>query len=172
MTAQGKLIGVVFIVVGLVIVVGAAVCLSPSLSEGKLRLSGFALGVGLAFVFITLPLIVVGVFMMVRGQSESQQMAEVVKEKKLLNMVQSRGKVKISDAAIELDAPLDQVKNYLYDLVGKNLFSGYINWQEGVLYAKQASEMRTTRCPHCGGERELVGKGVVKCPYCGSELFL
>jgi DNA-directed RNA polymerase subunit RPC12/RpoP len=110
--------------------------------------------------------------MLVRGQSESRQMAEVVKEKKLLNMVQSRGKVKISDAALELDAPLDQVKNYLYDLVGKNLFSGYINWQEGVLYAKQASEMRTTRCPHCGGERELVGKGIVKCPYCGSELFL
>jgi DNA-directed RNA polymerase subunit RPC12/RpoP len=172
MTAQGKLIGVVFIIVGLVIVLGAAVCLSPSLAEGKLYASGFALGVGLAFVFITLPLVVVGVFMIVRGQSESRQMAEVVKEKKLLNMVQSRGKVKISDAALELDAPLDQVKNYLYDLVGKNLFSGYINWQEGVLYAKQASEMRTTRCPHCGGERELVGKGIVKCPYCGSELFL
>jgi DNA-directed RNA polymerase subunit RPC12/RpoP len=172
MTTQGRTIGILFIIVGLVIVLGAAVCLSPSLVEGKLRASGFALGVALAFVFITLPLVAVGVFMLIRGQSEARQMAEVTKEKKLLNMVQSRGKVKVADAAIELDVPLDQVKNYLYDLVGKNLFIGYINWQEGVLYAKQASEMRTTKCPHCGGERELVGKGLVKCPYCGSELFL
>jgi DNA-directed RNA polymerase subunit RPC12/RpoP len=32
--------------------------------------------------------------------------------------------------------------------------------------------MKTTKCPNCGGEREVVGKGVVKCPYCGSELFV
>ena len=31
------------------------------------------------------------------------------------------------------------------DLVGKNLFSGAINWQDGVLYSKQASQMKADR---------------------------
>lgn len=172
MLTQGRTIGIILVAVGLLIAVGAAVCLTPSLAEGKLRLSGFVLGVVLAFVFITLPLVAAGVFLFVRGQAEARQLAEVAKEKRLLNMVQTQGRVAVSDAAVELDVPLEQVKAYIYDLVGKNLFTGYINWEEGVLYARQASEMRTTRCPHCGGVRELVGKGVVKCPYCGSELFL
>ena len=172
MIGQGKTIGVIFIIVGLVIALGAAACLTPSLLEGQLRLSGLALGVTLAFVFVTLPLVVVGVFLFVRGQAETRQMAEVIKEKRLLNMVRTRGRLQVDDAAIELDVPREQVKNYLYDLVGKELFTGYINWEEGVLYAREASQMRTTVCPHCGGKRELVGKGIVKCPYCGSELFL
>jgi DNA-directed RNA polymerase subunit RPC12/RpoP len=59
------------------------------------------------------------------------------------------------------------------DLVGKNLFSGAINWKDGILYSKQASELKADRkCPNCGGQLELVGKGVIECPFCGSEVFL
>jgi DNA-directed RNA polymerase subunit RPC12/RpoP len=28
------------------------------------------------------------------------------------------------------------------------------------------------KCPNCGGELTLAGKGVIKCPFCGSEVFL
>jgi DNA-directed RNA polymerase subunit RPC12/RpoP len=169
---QGKTIGMILIGVGLVVALGAVLCLLPSLLEGQLRLSGFALGVVLSIIFITVPSIAAGVFMYVRGRTEAEQMAEAAKEKKLLNMVETQGKVRVADVAVELDVPLEKVRAYIYDLVGKGIFTGYINWDEGVLYAREASEMETTRCPHCGGERELVGKGVVKCPYCGSELFL
>jgi len=173
MWGQSKTIGIILIAVGLLIAVGAALCMLPSLLEDSgLRLSGYALGLTLAIVFVSLPLLAVGVYLIIRGQAESKQMAEVAKEKKLLNMVQTQGKVVVADAAVERDVPLETIKAYIYDLVGKGLFTGYINWGEGVLYAKQASEMRTTRCPHCGGQRALAGKGLVKCPYCGSELFL
>jgi DNA-directed RNA polymerase subunit RPC12/RpoP len=52
------------------------------------------------------------------------------------------------------------------------LFSGYINWDDGVLYSKQASQLKTGTCPNCGAKLELAGKGVVKCSACGSEVFL
>ena len=172
MIGQGKTVGIILVAVGLVVAVGTVFCLLPSLLEGKLQASGFALGVVLAVILITLPLVAVGVFVFVRGRAETQQLAEVAKERKLLNMVQSQGKLNVADAAVELDVPLRSIKQYIYDLVGKGIFVGYINWEEGVLYAQEASKMRTTKCPHCGGERELVGKGIVKCPYCGSELFL
>ena len=28
------------------------------------------------------------------------------------------------------------------------------------------------KCPNCGGQLELTGKGVISCPFCGSEIFL
>ena len=44
---------------------------------------------------------------------------------------------------------------------------------QGVLYSKQASQMKADRkCPNCSGELTLAGKGVIKCPFCGSEVFL
>jgi hypothetical protein len=73
---------------------------------------------------------------------------------------------------LELNATRDQVKEWIYDLVGKGLFTGYINWDEGILYSKQVSDMGTNKCPNCAGQLELAGKGVVGCPYCGTEIFL
>lgn len=171
MVGQGKTVGVILIVVAVVILLVAGLFLLSGVSEGRLRGSGFLLGFGLALV-LALPLLAGGVFVFVRGQSETQEFAEVEKEKRILNMVQTRGQLNVSDVAIEMKLTRDQVKGYIYDLVGKGLFTGYINWDEGVLYARQAAEMRTTKCPNCGGVREVVGKGIVKCPYCGSELFL
>jgi len=65
---------------------------------------------------------------------------------------------------VELDLPIDTVEDMVRDLVGKNLFSGAINWKDGILYSKQASELKADRkCPNCGGQLELVGKGVIAC---------
>ena len=113
-----------------------------------------------------------GAYLFIKGGQEQVEFQEMDKERTILNMVQTQGKVKISDVALQMKASRDQVKNYIYDLVGKGLFTGYINWNDGVLVSKTAGEMKTTKCPNCGGEREVVGQGVVKCPYCGSELFV
>jgi ribosomal protein L37AE/L43A len=64
------------------------------------------------------------------------------------------------------------VQSYLYDLVGKGLFTGYVDWKRSILYAREAAQMQQSTCPNCGGRREIVGKGVVRCAYCGAELFL
>jgi hypothetical protein len=172
MSTPSKTIGLLMVGAGFIIALGAVFCLLPNVMEGKLQWSGFALGVTMAFFFVGLPLVGVGIYVFTRGRAEAAQLSEVAKERRLLSMMQAQGRVNVRDAALELDVPLSTVKEYIYDLVHKGIFVGYINWDEGVLYSKQASEMQTTRCPHCGGERELVGKGIVKCPYCGSELFL
>ena len=129
----------------------------------------FAIG-GLAI--IALPLIGVGLFLFVRGGREEVEMKDVARQRKILNMVSTQGQVRIADVALELGATKDQIKQWLYDLVGKGLFSGYINWDDGVLYSKQASQLKGGNCPHCGAKLELAGKGVVKCSACGSEVFL
>lgn len=170
MVGQGRVIGGLLIAAGVVLVLGAGGWLIASLAEETLRVTGAVFGLVLLLIVVA-PLIGGGAFLFVRGSEEAKQFAEVAKEREILNMVLTRGQLRISDAAIEMDLDRDQIKNYVHDLVGKGLFTGYINWNDGVLYAEEASEMRQ-KCPNCGGELELAGKGVFECPYCGTEIFL
>lgn len=168
---QGKTLGIILIVVGVIIGLVATAWLGSALAEGSLEATGFALGAAL-LALLVLPFLAAGVFFLVRGRAESRDLVRVAQERKLLNMVLARGQLAVSDAALELDLSREQVRDCIYDLVGKSLFTGYINWNDGILYARDAATMRSTKCPNCGGEREVVGKGVVRCPYCGSELFI
>jgi len=171
MGGQGRTVALILIVLGLIILAASALYLFSGMAEGRLRLSGFLLGTGLALI-LALPLLAGGVFLFIRSRSESMQFAELEKQKRILNMVRTQGQVNVADVALEMNLTRDQVREHIYDLVGKGLFTGYINWDEGVLYGMDAAAMRTTKCPNCGGVREVVGKGTVQCPYCGSELFL
>jgi len=173
---MGRIIGIVLIVAGLLICgvvtlfmgVGA---LAAGEGPGVSR-AGAILGIALFGVAPLLILGSVGVFMFIKGGQEATEMADVRKKERLLGMIQAAGKVSLASAAIELKMTRDQVKNAILDLVNQGLFSGYTNWQEQMFYSKDLSQMQTTKCPNCGGQREAVGKGLVKCPYCGVELFL
>jgi DNA-directed RNA polymerase subunit RPC12/RpoP len=168
----GKTIGLILIIAGAGVCLLSTLWLGVSYASGSYdNLAAPVLGLGLAFI-IAAPLVGVGVFLLIKGRREAAEFAEVEKERKLLGMVQAQGQVGISDVALELDASRDQVKEWVYDLVHKGLFAGYINWDEGTLYSRDASQLRGNKCPNCGGEVELAGKDVIQCPYCGAEIFL
>ncbi len=168
----GKTLGIILLAIGLVICLLATLWLGVSAASDGLTLSAAALGLILVFI-VSAPLMGVGAFILVRGRGEEAQMAQVKQERRLLGMVQTQGQVDIAQAALELDANRDEVKKMLYDLVNKGFFAGYVNWQEGLLYSRDASQLKAgSRCPNCGGELELAGKGVVRCPYCGTDIFL
>lgn len=171
MIGQGKTIGLMLMLVAVVLALAVGLYLFSGVVEGRLTTSGFMLGLIVVLV-LAAPLFAGGIYLRSQGQSESLQYSQATQQKKLLNIVRTHGKAEIPDLALELNLTRDQVKEAIYDLVGKGLFTGYINWDEGVLYAREAAAMQTTKCPNCGGVREVVGKGIVKCPYCGSELFL
>jgi hypothetical protein len=172
MKSSGRIIGIILIGAAILLCLGVGGWLASELVGGGLTAGGAALGALLALI-IGAPLIGVGVFLLIQGGREERSMAEVQQERKLLNIVKTQGQVTVSDLVLELNSDYAQVKNWIYDLVGKGLFSGYVNWEEGVLYSEQASQLRgETRCKHCGGEIKLAGKGVVSCPYCGTEYFL
>jgi len=88
-------------------------------------------------------------------------------------MVLTQGKVTIGELVAELEAPRESVEDMIRSVVGKQLFSGAINWEKGILYSVESQELTGDRkCPNCGGELTFAGKGLVVCPYCGSEVFL
>ncbi len=122
-------------------------------------------------LLVAAPLIGMGVYTLIRGSGEAKEDAQIAKQRKLLNLVQTQGQVNLSIAAVELNLPREDVKALVYDLVGKQLFSGYIDWDAQMLYSVEAGKVKGGKCPKCGGALEVAGKGLVKCPYCGSEVF-
>jgi len=176
MVGQGRLIGGILIglgvfVAGILIIYALANSGNGGLTGGSVALvagCGVLLGVILAGA---------GVFFLVTGQSETRGYAEVEKEKQVLNAVATQGQVSIPNLAIEMNTTVDQIKKYVYDLVGKGLFTGYVDWKAGRLISADAAGLAqqirdTGKCPNCGAPLALVGKGLIKCEYCGAEFFL
>lgn len=173
MPGQGRTLGIILIVVALVALIVAAALLITQVASGETTASGAVLGILIALIVFVLPLGGGGFYLLTRGRQEASDFAEVAKQKQILNMVLAQGKVSLSDVAVELDTPIDRVRDMVRDLVGKNLFSGAINWDDGLLYSKQASKMKADqKCPNCAGQLTLAGKDMIKCPFCGSTVFL
>ena len=170
---QGRLIGIILIIIGFSIAIISGLFLAvQSSSDAGLSGGGAVVGAGLAFIPIAL-FVGVGIFMYVKGGQEAEEESVMEKQRQIMDIVRSRGEVNINDLALEVNSSVDSVKGLVHQLVGLQVFSGYINWKDGTLYSAEASNLRElSSCKNCGGEIQLVGKGVVACPYCGTEYFL
>lgn len=162
-----KTTGYILIGVGAVLLIGiAAWALSYAFDAASTRV--FVIVFALV---IASPLIGLGVYTLNKGSGEAAEEKVIARQRKLLNLVQTQGKVNLSMAAVELNLPREELKQLVYDLIGKQLFSGYVDWGDQMLYSVDAAKVKGGKCPKCGGELAVAGKGLVKCPYCGSEVF-
>jgi hypothetical protein len=169
-----RTVGIILIAVALVICLlgglffGVGGATSQSASVG-----GNILGFVLLVVVLVLPMAGVGGYLFVKGRKEQVEDQQAAMQRKILDMVKTRGKVNVSDVVVELQSSLPAVQDMVYKLVGMGVFSGYVNWDEGTLYSAEASELRgIEQCKNCGGNLTLAGKGIIKCPFCGTEYFL
>lgn len=170
MIGQARMVGGLLLFGGAIMGTAAYMWLRAARADGSLAGGGFTLG--LFFVLaVVLPVMAAGVYLLVKGRAEVEEYARAAETRQLLNMVLTQGQVKIADAVVELGLPREEVREILYDAVGRGLFSGYVNWREGVLYAREAAQ-GVQECPNCGGTIQIAGRGVFQCPYCGTELFL
>lgn len=171
MQSSGRLIGLMLIAGGLLCgALGALWAVAQRAGE-QLDAGGMIFAIG-GVAVVAVPLIGAGLYLFAVGRREEAESKTIGQQRNLLNRVSTQGQLRIADAALQLGVTRDDLKAMLYDLVGKGLFSGYINWDEGVLYSKQAAQLKTGQCPKCGAKLELAGKGVVQCKACGSEVFL
>jgi len=69
----------------------------------------------------------------------------VQQEKKILNMVLAQGQVSMSELVAELQQPREVVEDMIRSLVGKQLFSGAINWEKGIFYSVESQTLTEDR---------------------------
>jgi hypothetical protein len=169
-----RTVGIILLVVALVVcLLGVAFFGIGGATSQAATASGRILGFALLVVLLVAPMAGVGGFLLVRGRKEQVEEQQAAMQRKILDMVKTRGRVDVSDVVVELQSDLPAVQDMVYKLVGMGVFSGYVNWDEGTLYSTEASELRgIEQCKNCGGNLTLAGKGVIKCPYCGTEYFL
>lgn len=146
--------------------------LLTAFSTDETSSGGAVLGLGLALLVMA-PLFGIGAYLFRKGGQEQQEYAQVAKEKQILNAVLTRGQVTITELIADLQLPRDDIEKMIQDLVGKQLFSGAVNWEKGVLYSVESQKLTGDhKCPNCGGDVQFAGKGLIVCPYCGSQVFL
>ena len=170
--SSGRIIGLGATVLGFLFAVVVGLWLATQAASGELSTGGMLLGALLAFALIG-PLLLFGIFMYVRAGQESEQISEMQKQRQLLDIVKSRGQVDIHNLAIEMSSNVDEIRQIVHQLVGLQVFTGYINWDKGTLYSTDAQQLRgLSECRNCGGQIKLSGKGIAVCPFCGTEYFL
>lgn len=172
MIGAGKTVGIVLMVLAVVLLVAFGGWLLSAFGSEETTSSGAVLGLLLALL-VTAPIFGIGAYLFRRGSQEQLEYAQVEKEKRILNAVLTRGQVTINELVAELQLPREEIERMIQDLVGKQLFSGAINWDKGILYSVDSQQLTGDhKCPNCGGDLEFAGKGLIVCPYCGSQVFL
>jgi uncharacterized membrane protein len=167
-----RLLGILLTVVGLGIAVIAGLWISSNLAAGTLEAGGALLTAFFVFILVAM-LLIAGIYLFLRSGHEAQKQSAMETQRKLIDIVKSRGEVDVHQLALELQTPVGEVKTLTHQLVGLGVFSGYVNWDSGTLYSADAKALRELdKCKNCGGALKLVGKGVITCPYCGTEYFL
>ncbi len=160
------------IIGGIVIFTFGALFSVGQSASGELSTGGAIVGLALASV-PALVLAGFGVVVLARSRQEEEWSEERAELRKILDIVESKGEIQISELVLELGTSRKEVQDQIHSLVGMGLFSGYINWDEGTLYSFEASNIHDLqRCKHCGGEVHFAGKGVLRCRHCGTEYFI
>lgn len=172
MGTNSRLIGIILIGVGLILMLGiSAVSLMSSFSSASGSMGGAVMGVTIS-IFVGIVPLAFGVYLLTQSRAEAAGQADMTRQRKILDMVKTRGQVDVRDMVFDLKSTTEQIRDDIYKLVGMGLFTGYVNWDKGTLYSRDASQLKGNKCPNCGGEQEFVGKGVIQCKYCGAEIFL
>lgn len=172
MAASGRVVGLLMLGGGLLIGIAFWAWLIAGWNNGENSATGTILGVVLSLFFVV-PLAGGGIYFLIKGQAEAKDIERVQAQRRLLDIVTTRGQISIPDLVLELNSTKDAVHRDLNQLVGRGLFSGYVDWAKGMLFSVEASKLQGQQtCPNCGGTLELAGKGLIKCPFCGAEIFL
>ena len=172
MVGGGKIVGSVMMIGSAVLLLAFGGWAVTALNSSETTSGGAVLGLLLALVVMA-PIFGIGVYLFRKGGQEQTEYAQVEKEKQILNAVLTRGQVTINELVAEMQLPREEIEKMIHDLVGKQLFSGAINWDKGILYSVESQKLTgDSKCPNCGGDLVFAGKGLIQCPYCGSQVFL
>jgi hypothetical protein len=90
----------------------------------------------------------------------------------LLAWVNLRGRIRMDELAGLLQASPAATTDWLYQLVQRGQFGGYVNWRSKTIYAATVQKIGlNSQCPECGGAIAPAPAQRIVCTSCGTEMF-
>ncbi len=158
---QGKTLGLILVGIGAAILLLVVLW---ALSNTELAATAKILAVFFGAI-VSAPLIGFGIYTLTKGQAEASEEKVIAKQRKLLNMVMTQGQVNIAEATLELGTSRDETKQLIYDLIGKQLFSGYVDLGRGYsIFVGRNQIDRGRPMPQMRGQAPVGGKRVDQVP--------
>lgn len=132
-------IGIVAIVLGFVLTTIASFFLAASnLDAGTLVIQAL-----ISFA-IVLPIMIFGIYLYVTSNAETSNLSETELQLKMIDIIRERGRVSLDELATDLSVNIGTVTQLVEDLDSLDLFTGYIDWGNSVVYAVRPNELPET----------------------------
>jgi hypothetical protein len=94
------------------------------------------------------------------------------KQRQLMEWVRVRGRIRLEELAHLLNVSLETTKEWIYQLVQRDQFDGYVNWQQNMVYDSIAGTIGiNSLCPQCGGQLTPAQGQRIVCLSCGTETW-
>lgn len=168
-----RAIGIALLLLGFIWLGIMAAFVFSGLAAGKLEgLGPVILGLGFFGLMPALLFWTLGAIFVRQARIEGGKRREAHLHEEILQRVMTRGQMKFDELANELQVSPKAIEEAIYNVVGMQLFTGYINWPGREMIAMEAEQISGDKCPNCGGAIELAGKSMARCPYCGTQTFL
>jgi hypothetical protein len=136
-----RTIGIAAIVIGFVVTAIAGFILAASNLQ-----SGALLTRALIAFAIVLPIMLFGIYFYVTSDRDlvSSTLSDTELQLKLIDIIRERKRVSLEDLAAELQVDMTAITRLVEDLDALDLFTGYIDWNNRVVYAVRPNELRDT----------------------------
>jgi hypothetical protein len=123
-------VGITAIVLGFVITVVAGFVLAAS------QLPTGVLFVRALIIFaLVLPILLVGIYLYGTSNTESSELSETELQLKMMDLIRERNRVSLQELAAELKVSIATVIGLVEGLDSLDIFTGYIDWGNQVIYA-------------------------------------
>ena len=134
-----RTIGITAIVIGFVVTAIAGFILAASnLKTGTLLTQAL-----IAFA-IVLPIMLFGIYLYVTSDrdSTSSTLSDTELQLKLMDVIRERRHITLEDLATALQVDMATITRLVEDLAAQDLFTGYIDWNNQVVYALRPNELQ------------------------------
>jgi ABC-type spermidine/putrescine transport system permease subunit II len=130
-------IGIATIVLGFVLTTMAGFFLAASnLDAGTLVMQA------LIVFAIVLPIMIFGIYLYVTSDAVTSNLSETELQLKMIDIIRERGRVSLAELATDLNVNIGTVTQLVQDLDALDLFTGYIDWSNSIVYALRPNELQ------------------------------
>ncbi|MDQ7025511.1 MAG: winged helix-turn-helix domain-containing protein [Anaerolineae bacterium] len=130
-------IGIAMIALGFVLTTMAGFFLAASNLD-----AGTLVTQALIVFAIVLPIMIFGIYLYVTSDEATSNLSETELQLKMIDIIREQGRVSLAELATDLNINIGTITQLVEDLDALDLFTGYIDWGNSVIYAVRPNELQ------------------------------